>query len=44
MRLLTGNGWVLMRLKNDMIAHPTDQTWFKIIFDEFYHYLEDHKL
>jgi isopentenyl-diphosphate delta-isomerase len=32
-------------VKNDMIAHPDRYTvWFKIIFDEFYHYLEDHKL
>ena len=29
----------------DMKNHPENYTvWFKIIFDEFYHYLEDHKL
>jgi isopentenyl-diphosphate delta-isomerase len=28
-----------------MIQNPDIYTvWFKIIFDEFYHYLEDHKL
>lgn len=32
-------------VKNDMQLHPELYTvWFKIIFDEFYHYLEDHKL
>lgn len=32
-------------IKEDMIVNPNDYTvWFKIIFDEFYHYLEDHKL
>ncbi|WP_026706211.1 isopentenyl-diphosphate Delta-isomerase [Flavobacterium soli] len=32
-------------VKNDMQHHPELYTvWFKIIFDEFYHYLEDHKL
>ena len=32
-------------IKNDMILNPEAYTvWFKIIFDEFYHYLEDHKL
>ena len=32
-------------IKDDMILHPGDYTvWFKIIFDEFYHYLEEHKL
>ena len=32
-------------VKEDMIANPNEYTvWFKIIFDEFYHYLEDHKL
>ena len=31
--------------KEDMILNPNEYTvWFKIIFDEFYHYLEDHKL
>jgi isopentenyl-diphosphate delta-isomerase len=32
-------------VKNDMLLHPEIYTvWFKIIFDEFYHFLEDHKL
>lgn len=32
-------------IKEDMILNPDTYTvWFKIIFDEFYHYLEDHKL
>lgn len=32
-------------IKEDMKFHPELYTvWFKIIFDEFYHYLEDHKL
>jgi isopentenyl-diphosphate delta-isomerase len=32
-------------VKNDMKQHPEIYTvWFKIIFDEFYHYLEDHKI
>jgi isopentenyl-diphosphate delta-isomerase len=32
-------------VKNDMQQNPTIYTvWFKIIFDEFYHYLEDHKI
>jgi isopentenyl-diphosphate Delta-isomerase len=32
-------------VKEDMQSHPEHYTvWFKIIFDEFYHYLEDHKL
>jgi isopentenyl-diphosphate delta-isomerase len=32
-------------VKQDMQQHPEHYTvWFKIIFDEFYHYLEDHKL
>lgn len=32
-------------IKFDMIQNPEQYTvWFKIIFDEFYHYLEDHKL
>ena len=32
-------------IKEDMIENPEAYTvWFKIIFDEFYHYLEDHKL
>ncbi len=40
--------WKWMKIeaiKDDMIQNPADYTvWFKIIFDEFYHYLEDHKL
>ncbi len=40
--------WKWMKIedvKDDMIAHPAFYTiWFKIIFDEFYHYLEDHKI
>lgn len=32
-------------VKEDMKQHPETYTvWFRIIFDEFYHYLEDHKL
>lgn len=32
-------------IKNDMQQHPDSYTvWFKIIFDEFYHFIEDHKL
>jgi isopentenyl-diphosphate delta-isomerase len=32
-------------VKEDMAAHPESYTvWFRIIFDEFYHYLEAHKL
>lgn len=32
-------------IKDDMIQNPDIYTvWFKIIFDEFYHYLEDHKI
>lgn len=32
-------------VKNDMQENPERYTvWFKIIFDEFYHYLEGHKL
>lgn len=32
-------------VKDDMQLHPELYTvWFRIIFDEFYHYLEDHKL
>jgi isopentenyl-diphosphate delta-isomerase len=32
-------------VKNDMLLHPEIYTvWFKIIFDEFYHFLEDHKV
>lgn len=40
--------WKWMKIetiKEDMILNPALYTvWFKIIFDEFYHYLEDHKL
>lgn len=40
--------WKWMKIediKKDMIQNPALYTvWFKIIFDEFYHYLEDHKL
>jgi isopentenyl-diphosphate delta-isomerase len=32
-------------IKTDMAANPGMYTvWFKIIFDEFYHFLEDHKV
>lgn len=32
-------------VKNDMKMNPHEYTiWFKIIFDEFYHYIEQHKL
>jgi len=32
-------------VKEDMQSHPEAYTvWFRIIFDEFYHFLEDHKL
>jgi len=32
-------------VKDDMQQHPEIYTvWFKIIFDEFYHYLEGHKI
>lgn len=32
-------------VKSDMEQNPDIYTvWFKIIFDEFYHFLEDHKL
>lgn len=31
-------------IKEDMIQNPAIYTvWFKIIFDEFYHFLEEHK-
>lgn len=38
--------WMLIEdVKTDMVAHPHHYTvWFKIIFDEFYHFLEDHSL
>lgn len=39
--------WKWMKIedvKNDMLLHPELYTvWFKIIFEEFYHYLEEHK-
>ncbi len=32
-------------IRDDMRVHPEKYTvWFKIIFDEFYHFLEEHKL
>lgn len=32
-------------IKSDMKSHPEAYTvWFKIIFDEFYHYLEEHTI
>lgn len=32
-------------IKDDMQIHPEKYTvWFKIIFEEFYHFLEDHKI
>lgn len=40
--------WKWMKIeaiKDDMVQNPAIYTvWFKIIFDEFYHYLEDYKL
>lgn len=40
--------WKWMKIeevKNDMIIQPEIYTvWFKIIFDEFYHFLEDHTI
>jgi len=40
--------WKWMKIeeiKEDMIRNSAIYTvWFKIIFDEFYHYLEEHKL
>ncbi|RAR70204.1 isopentenyl-diphosphate Delta-isomerase [Flavobacterium aciduliphilum] len=40
--------WKWMKIeaiKEDMIQNPNEYTvWFKIIFDEFYHYLEEHKI
>ncbi|PWA07472.1 isopentenyl-diphosphate Delta-isomerase [Flavobacterium psychrotolerans] len=40
--------WKWMRIedvKEDILLHPEIYTvWFKIIFDKFYHYLEDHKI
>ncbi len=32
-------------IKDDLIEHPQRYTvWFKIIFDEFYHFLEEHTI
>lgn len=40
--------WKWMKIediKSDMMANPDVYTiWFKIIFEEFYHFLEDHKI
>ncbi|WP_338377936.1 isopentenyl-diphosphate Delta-isomerase [uncultured Flavobacterium sp.] len=40
--------WKWMKIediKKDMEIHPQIYTvWFKIIFDKFYHYLEEHKI
>ncbi|WP_396161654.1 isopentenyl-diphosphate Delta-isomerase [Flavobacterium sp.] len=40
--------WKWMKIeaiKDNMIQNPAEYTiWFKIIFDEFYHYLEEHTL
>ena len=40
--------WKWMKIEdiqNDMISNPESYTvWFKIIFDEFYHFLEKHAL
>ena len=40
--------WKWMSIENvqkDMQLHPEIYTvWFKIIFDEFYHFLEEHKI
>ncbi|WP_348822849.1 isopentenyl-diphosphate Delta-isomerase [Flavobacterium aestuarii] len=40
--------WKWMKIddiQNDMMENPKDYTvWFKIIFDEFYHFLEEHAL
>lgn len=41
-------GWKWMKIdavKEDMAQHPELYTvWFKIIFEKFYHFLEEHKL
>lgn len=32
-------------VRNDMLLHPELYTvWFKIIFDQFYHFIEEHKI
>ncbi len=40
--------WKWMKIEdvqNDMLENPDDYTvWFKIIFDEFYHFLEEHTI
>ena len=40
--------WKWMKIediKEDILSNPDEYTvWFKIIFDEFYHYLEEHVL
>ncbi len=40
--------WKWMKIedvKQDMVLYPELYTvWFKIIFDKFYHFIEDHKL
>ncbi|WP_269223719.1 MULTISPECIES: isopentenyl-diphosphate Delta-isomerase [Flavobacterium] len=40
--------WKWMKIedvKSDMLLNPSKYTvWFKIIFDEFYHFLEEHTL
>jgi isopentenyl-diphosphate delta-isomerase len=40
--------WKWMKIEDiklDMIENPNQYTvWFKIIFDEFYHFLEEHTI
>lgn len=40
--------WKWMSIENvkrEMLVHPEIYTvWFKIIFDEFYHFIEEHKI
>lgn len=38
--------WISIKdVQNDMRLHPEIYTvWFKIIFDQFYHFLEEHKI
>ena len=38
--------WMCIKdVKTDMLNNPEQYTiWFRIIFDKFYHYLEDHKV
>ena len=41
----SGKWMKIEEIKDDMIQNTAIYTvWFKIIFDEFYHYLEEHKL